>query len=451
VTGSTGVSSDLASDPLFPALKDYLIDHTGLSYYADKNAELADRIDRRLEVAGAGDCTSYLRLLKDGRAGETELDALVEELTIGETYFFRQPELFDALRDVVFPEIIEKNRATRRIRIWSAGCATGPEAYSIAILLKRDLGAALAGWDVDILGTDINRRFLQRAAAGVYDEWAFRATPDSVRTACFRPQGAHHAIAPDYRRAVSFQYHNLVKHPFPSILHDLQAFDLILCRNVMIYFNRDLCRKIISQFEGCLVERGWLALGPSDLSIDLFQHFSMRNIGGAIVHQKPGDVTIHMPPSPQPSPAYGGRGGIVDVMPPAPDVEPRAGAQSLADRGDWDAALRAYERLIDAEPLNASVHFYYALVLRQVANYDASEKTLRHAIYLDRRNALAHHHLGLLLHKRGDAKGAIRSFQNVLSVLAGLPDDTPIENGDGMTVSDLRGVARLNMETRAVL
>jgi chemotaxis protein methyltransferase CheR len=134
------MTSRLIQDPAYGLLKGFVIESTGLAYYVDKDEDLAGRIERRMSKRRAQDCAAYLRLLKDGHDGEAELDALIAELTIGETYFLRHRELFDALRDLVLPDLIERNRHTRRLRIWSAGCATGPEPYSVAILLRRELG-----------------------------------------------------------------------------------------------------------------------------------------------------------------------------------------------------------------------------------------------------------------------------------------------------------------------
>ena len=128
-------------------------------------------------MIGAHDCASYLDLLRDPFRGPSELDELIAEVTIGETYFFRHREHFDALRDLVLPDLIVRNRATRRLRIWSAGCADGPEPYSLAILLKREMAGQLPGWDVTIVGTDINRLSLARAREGKFEEWAFLSTP----------------------------------------------------------------------------------------------------------------------------------------------------------------------------------------------------------------------------------------------------------------------------------
>src|SRR6202023_2954062 len=192
------VSGDgLIADPHFPSLKAHLVESTGLTYYADKDVDLARRVRRRLSIVGAPDCASYLHILHDPLRGAAELDSLIEEVTIGETYFFRHREHFDALRDLVFPDLIARNRANRRLRLWCAGCADGPEPYSLAILLKRDMARRLTGWEVTILGTDINRRCLARARDGKFEPWALRSTPEDLKRNCFRNEGRFWSLAPE--------------------------------------------------------------------------------------------------------------------------------------------------------------------------------------------------------------------------------------------------------------
>jgi chemotaxis protein methyltransferase CheR len=464
--------TQLVRDPAYPPLKAFLIETTGLAYYADKDAELADRIGRRLSRTGLQGCAAYLGLLRDGPAGEAELDALVAELTVGETYFFRHRELFDALRDVVLPDLIERSRHTRRLRIWSAGCATGPEPYSVAILLRRELGRRVAGWEVSILGTDINREFLARAREGRFEAWAFRSTPDDLKQACFSPSGKSYVIAPEYREGVSFQYHNLVKHPFPSLLNNLSGFDLILCRNVTIYFSPDVARRMISQFHQCLAEGGWLLVGHTEPNVEFFRAFRTVSAPGATLYQKGAggqadqphvsapvkgpprltpDVPVPWSPPSVPEPAL-----LTRKIASPPQAAPRAeegpapldltAVRLLADRGAWGEAARCCERLLERDRLNPGVHFYRALVLEQTGACAEAEQCLRRAIYLDRGFVLAHYHLGLFLQRRGDLSGAARAFENALRVLSRMEDGRTFEDGDGISVADLKQLAQTHLE-----
>jgi chemotaxis protein methyltransferase CheR len=136
----------VAQDPCYARLKECLIATTGLAFYAERDERLTELISSRLSALGLGDCSSYEKLLADPELGPAELDVLIARLTIGETYFFRDEAQFAAIRNMILPEILERNQSSKKIRIWSAGCATGAEPYSLAILLARDFADRLAGW-----------------------------------------------------------------------------------------------------------------------------------------------------------------------------------------------------------------------------------------------------------------------------------------------------------------
>jgi chemotaxis protein methyltransferase CheR len=446
----------LLADAGFPRLKEHLIRATGLAYYADKDADLAGRVATRLARLHVPDCAGYLALLGDPARGEAELDALIEDLTIGETFFFRHRELFDALRDLVLPEVIDRKQRSRQLRIWSAGCATGAEPYSVSLLLKRELAGRLAGWDVSIVGTDINRAFLARAREGRFEEWALRATPEDVRRACFQRSGLSWVLAPQYREGVSFQYHNLVMHPFPSLLHNLFAFDVILCRNVTIYFSLDIVRRIISHFHQCLGEGGWLLVGHAEPNLALFRAFRTVNAPGAVLYQKsaepaasalaPADGAWCAPPPALPRELPVPPSAPAAAAPMVPPIAPELEAiRALADRGQWEQALRSCEALLERDKLNAAAYFYYAQVLEQAGRHAEAEQALRRVLYLDRSAVLAHYYLGLLLQRRGQLRPAARSFRNVLGLLARREREQVLADGDGITTGELRKLTEMHL------
>ena len=439
----------LIGDPLFPRLKEYLLASTGLSYYTDKDADLARRIGPRLSLTGAPDCASYLDILRDPLRGPGELDELIAEVTIGETHFFRHREHFDALRDVVLPDLISRNQSHRRLRIWCAGCADGPEPYSLAILLKRDMSPKLLGWDVTILGTDINRRSLARAREGKFEEWAFRSTPEQMRQHCFSKEGRLWRIAPEYQEGVSFQYHNLVRDSFPALLNNLCSFDLIVCRNVMIYFDADLSRRMIGQFHDCLVPGAWLLVGPAEPNMTYFTSFDTVNAPGVTLYQKGGGAGLH-PARRFPTGATVDRleiGSQDAILPHRPRVHPTlADARGHADRGAWEDAARCCEQLLERDKLNSTVHFYHGLILEQMKKHAEAMRSLRRAIYLDRRSVLAHYYLGLFLQSRGDPRQAERSFENSLDLLRSRGDAHVFDDADGITAAELRKLATMHIE-----
>ena len=452
-------SSSLIADPSFPRVKEFVIAQTGLAYYADKDADLARCLAPHLEARRLDDCAAYLALLGDAADGAAELDDLIKDLTIGETFFFRHTELFDALRTRVLPDLIARNRAQRRLRIWSAGCATGAEPYSLAILLRRDLADAVAGWDVTIAGTDINREFLARAGEGVFEEWALRSTPTEVRRDCFTPLGRGWALRQQFKESVSFQYHNLVTHPFPSLINNLFAFDLILCRNVMIYFSQEITRRVLDGFHQSLVDGGWLLVGHAEPSVPLFRAFQTVNAAvGAVLYQKalPGAAVAArgeewLPPPAFPALPVVAAPTIARLAPATMRAEPPEPSADLtrvrvlADRGEWEPALEVCGRLLATERLNPLLHFYQGLILEQIGRHEEAELAQRRAIYLDRRFALGHYYLGLLLQKSHRPEQAALSFNNVLNLLDRLDPGHVFSDGDGITASELVQLTRMHL------
>jgi chemotaxis protein methyltransferase CheR len=437
----------LLLDPHYPSLKRHLIESTGLAYYADKDSDLATRLDTRITQLALDGCAAYLALLKDDAAGEPERRLLIGQLTIGETYFFRHSEQFDGLREVALPDLIDRNQDSRTLRIWSAGCAIGAEPYSLAILLQQHFADRLAGWDIRILGTDINRTFLARATRGEYDERALRTTPDDVKHAWFTPSAGGWTLKPHVKDGVSFQFHNLVEGACPS---GITAVDLILCRNVMIYFDSPVIGRILDRFHECLVDGGWLAVGHAESNQELFRAFRAVSVTGATLYQKSGG-----PPA-APAPQHGwappalpaipcARAPVPDTQRASPPLPDLAAIRRLADGGHWTSAIRACEELLQRDRLNPIVHFYQALIFEQSGNETEAERAVRRALYLDRSFALAHYQLALLLGKAGRRDGAVQSLRNVLALLSPMDPGQRIPDSDGLTVQDLQQLAETHL------
>jgi chemotaxis protein methyltransferase CheR len=454
-------SEALIADPDFASTKAEIVAATGLAYYRDKDADLAEKVGRRMTALRLASCAAYLALLRDEGAGSAEFDELVAELTIGETYFFRHEEQFDALRDTVVPRLLERNAARRQIRIWSAGCATGAELYSISILLRRHFGPLLSGWDVGLLGTDINRRFLAQARDGVFGDWALRRTDDALREACFERTSGSWRVRETYRAGVSFQFHNLVKHPYPSLLHNLAAFDLIVCRNVMIYFDRAVIGECVQRFRSSLVDGGWLVVGHAEMDQESFQSFRAWSTTGTVLYERTteppaprADLASVTPPPPPPwrpplwhAPASSSSRETVPTVEsaPVPIVSGAARIRELADGAQWEEALALCAQMIDEDRLNPLGHFYHGLVLDQTGQADEAERALRRALYLDRGFVLAHYHCGLLLQKRNDVPGAVRSFRNVVDLLGTGDGDRRLDEADGISAADLAELAMMQI------
>ncbi|HEY0857674.1 MAG TPA: CheR family methyltransferase [Albitalea sp.] len=313
-------------------------------------------------------------------AGRAVVQALARQLSVGETYFFREPAAFDLLEHELLPALVaERRRSTRRLRLWSAGCCTGEEAYSLAIVLRR-LIPDIADWDVAIVGTDIHPGFLAAARAGVYGDWSFRGVPAALRETCFRPCGAaRHAVLPELRRLTRFRFGNLAQDEVPGA-----GFDLVLCRHVLMYFDARKAQQAIGRLQAALGDGGWLLLGATESTAA--DHPSLQAL-------RFGDTTIHC------KRAAGA----------APEVAKRTRAHTTHDTAArvHDAITRC-RAAIAADTCDPVRHLRHALLLEQLGRVDEARAALRRALFLDARLAAAQAALVRLNAGRGRCADALR-------------------------------------------
>ncbi|HBA88565.1 MAG TPA: chemotaxis protein CheR [Geobacter sp.] len=218
------------------------------------------------------------------------IEAMACYLTIGETYFLREVRCFEILEQQIIPEILKKRQGgEQRLRIWSAGCATGEEPYSIAILLHR-MRDSLRGWDISILATDINPHALRKAREGIYTSWSFRASPPWFKESFFRQAGdKQYELLPHIKEMVKFSNINLVEDCFPSLVTDTNAIDVIFCRNVLMYFAPQLAARVVERFRRCLFDDGWLFVSPCETSNPFLAEFDQVSFPDAILYRKSND------------------------------------------------------------------------------------------------------------------------------------------------------------------
>jgi chemotaxis protein methyltransferase CheR len=219
--------------------------HLGLQYEDSKLDYLADVMRHRMQSvgrAGFESCSDYLGSLNTSPKGSAEWQALAEQLTVSETFFFRNTDNFMALAEIVLPERIRAKAQTKQLRILSAGCSSGDEPYSLAIIVREAL-PDLDAWDVKIIGIDVNPAILLKATRGRYSEWSLRATPEDVRQRYFRADGADFVLAPEIQKMVGFEERNLVDED--PLFWGAPAYDLVFCRNVLMYFTPDTVRGVV--------------------------------------------------------------------------------------------------------------------------------------------------------------------------------------------------------------
>ena len=202
---------------------------------------------------------------------------VAEAMTTNETYFFRDPSQYEAIRTVWLPKLREDRRATRALRFWSAAASTGQEAYSLAMLLMEE---QLESWNIDILGTDFSEKVLERARTGLFQQIEVnRGLPASLLVKHFRRTGLDWQLSDEVRRMVRFETIDLRKS-----MSALGPFDLVFCRNVMIYFDNETKRKIMKEIHGTLTKGGWLLLGGAESAFGLEAWFERVVVGNLTIY-----------------------------------------------------------------------------------------------------------------------------------------------------------------------
>ncbi|MBB2203736.1 CheR family methyltransferase [Gluconacetobacter takamatsuzukensis] len=424
-----------------------IVARTGLHYYADKMDLLEMVLQRRMEACGCACPMDYLSRLSDESAGEAEWRALESAVTIGETFFFRYAEQFHALERTILPDLITRLRPRRTIRIWSVGCSNGAEPYSLAILLHRLLRArGELDWTVDILGTDISVQALERARAAEYGAWSLRDVGASERRQWFRPaaSGRHWILRDVYRRMVRFEYGNIMD--LPSGGGPAGPFDLILCRNVLLYFEATRALELVRALAERLSPPGWLLLGHSDPIGECGDFLETVTFAGTVAFRAAG--SRHGPAAPRRcvlSRASGTRLSLTAPFRPArartPDIVARADAglaraevRVLADRGAVAEARAGCRAALDLYPLDAGLHFLSGVLAEDAV---AAGEGFRRTLYLDREHVMAHVHLARLLRDAGEEDEAERMLRQARTLLHRLPPGATVPDGDGLTVAGL--------------
>jgi chemotaxis protein methyltransferase CheR len=264
------------------SLRQALYARTGMSFGASKRYYVERRLRERLNETDAGSVEAYLARL---RADPAEAETLINAFTVNETYFYREENQFRCLCNDLLPEIVSRRGAGDKVRIWSAPCSTGEEAYSIALWLLENWRMVDA-YNIEIVGSDIDTRALAEAREGLYEDRAIARLPAEVLRDYFeaRPQTQQHQLIPDLRESVAFTAANLIDRA--SMVAN-GRFDVIFCRNALIYFD-DASRKVAADnLYECLAPGGFLCLGHSESMTRMSDRFEQRRFPDAIVAQRP--------------------------------------------------------------------------------------------------------------------------------------------------------------------
>ncbi len=281
-------------------------ERTGLQIRSQELDGLAAVIDERMGALKLNPHGYYDLLNARSADTDQEWEVVIPRLTIGESYFFRDSGQFNLLRQTLLPALINSRRQTGQLvlRLWSAGCSTGEEPYSLAMLLDEILPDR-ESWDLLILGTDINKDSLAAAKQGNYSAWSFRLMKEELRDRYFQKQGADWELDPRIRSMVTFRHCNLIDDRFPISGTDFDSMDLIICRNVFIYFDTPTVGQVVKKMAETLHDGGYLMSGHGELFDAVPSTLKPRTFPESLTYKKkvgPGDA------SGSPAPVRGGRG-----------------------------------------------------------------------------------------------------------------------------------------------
>ena len=445
-------------------------------------AELAAERSAGRSGATAPDAPEYLKLLRSA-SGDEELRRLLPLVTVGKTSFFRDDRQFEALRAILPGLIARRKGGGRRVAIWSAGCATGEEPYSIAITAAE---AGAGPDDLEILATDVNPEAVAFAARGAYEPRRLREVPPEALARHFDRDGDRYVVRAALRRHITaIRPHNLVSSIFPRSA-DGAGWDVVFCRNVIIYFDTPTTQGVLTQFHSVLAPGGYLFLGYSESLFRLFEGFELTEVEGAFLYRRPetarpvptlppSSARPHLVPMPAASPQVrhlrlrpappravspgAGAAGPAVTPPPEPPLAPQEyldAAVALFSDGRFGAARELLERLLEKggevlavrltlanlygilrqvdrahesyqaalalEPLSAEAHLFYGIHLLSAEQVDGAAQELSRALFLDPDLILAHYYLGRCREAQKDVQRARLAYRNALEAFRRRPD-----------------------------
>ncbi len=445
-----------------PRLSDFVAQRMGLHFPESRWTELQRGIAATAKELGFASGAECARQLLQGPATQNQLDVLACHLTVGETYFWREKRSFELLTEQIIPALIDpRRRHDQRLRIWSAACCTGEEAYSIAIALRRVI-PDIDDWNITLLATDINPRFLRKAKAGVFGRWSFRDIPAGFQESYFRPVSeGRWEILPQIKRMVRFAPLNLVEDFYPSLENETNAMDVIFCRNVLMYFTPPQVQKVLANLYRAQMDGGWLIVGAGELSQISNSSYAAANLKGTIHYRKSADVPrlpspqfaeplearwVAKPESPIAEPPAIKRLVEIEktekVLPASSKDEGRLrqAARMFANQGRLAEALDCCQQWVERDRLNPSGHYLRAVILQEQGLIDEAIRSLRGALYLDPGFVLAHFALGNIARGRGRRRDAEKHLENARQLLSTYPLDQVLPESEGVTAGRFREI-----------
>jgi len=482
--GEGALRKDLTPDE-FGLFRDWIHQHSGIFLEESKMDSLRISLVTRATRFDFSDYRDYFRLLSND---EDEFKELMNLVTINETSFFRFPAQFDALRDKVIPQILDGRAkdAPKRFRVWSAGCSTGEEPYTISMTLLDSTLEGL-GYSSEVVGTDVSTQALERARSGIYPARSVGSLQPNVTQRWFEPVKDGYRPVKRVRDLCQFHYHNLIKEPYP--LAFMSNWDIIFCRNVTIYFRLESTKRVINSFYDALNPGGYLFIGHSETLTSISDRFEPVEIGRVFLYRKPLErkgftfdeivakrqahatsprrrPAVVEPPSRKAraqaraeaaTEAQSGSSAskeqgqaeqsveqlvaqahllleranpveALEVATRALEVEPdQLDAQLVvafahADLGNLETAASQALSILAKDPLAAPARYILGVIKADQGDIDGALTEFKRTLYIDRDFVLAHFAMANIHRQRGNTAEATREYENTLRALYSKPD-----------------------------
>jgi chemotaxis protein methyltransferase CheR len=482
-------------DTILFQLSEFIALNLALNFPKEKWIDLERNIILAAKEFGFDDVETFVRHIISKPLSRVDSEKLASFLTINETYFWRESQAFEALEQKVLPEIIKmRKKEEKRIRIWSAGCSTGEEPYSIAIAISR-LIPDIDQWNITILANDINPKMLQKASIGEYSQWSFRGVPQWLKSNYFiQKENGKFEIVPAIKNMVRFEYLNLAEDVFPSPLNNTNAMDIIFCRNVLMYFKQNRIKQVLHGLYNSLIHDGYLVLSASEFSLQNDTEFSAVNFPGMIFYQKtlkkhkrqkttplieidykpivfesplqvPEIVEKTEPVEKEPeykvipktelklnkNPIYeeaillysqGKYSEVIDKLQKEvfTSDEYILLIRAFANQGKLNDAISFCENAIGADKINPGLHYLYATILQE--NNQISEAIASHkrAMYMDSDFILSYFSLGNIYRQQGNIRNARKNYEIVLNILNKIKQDVIFPEFEGITIGRFKEI-----------
>jgi chemotaxis protein methyltransferase CheR len=475
------------SDTEFAAVAGVVAERTGLVFPHARRTAVERGVREAMARSAAVDLRAYGALLARDNA---LLDDLVTELTIGETYFFREPKHFAFVRESLLPDVVRRRGPGHAVRAWSAGCSTGEEAYSLAILLDE----AQLPERPYVLATDLSRKSLQTARSASYRVWSLRGVPATTIERYFRHEpgadgsrnSGRYDLDARLRNRVTFEYLNFALDSYPALDTGTWGMDLIFCRNVLIYLDRRTTAYVAERLRRCLATDGWIVTASSDPMLSEYTDLEPTRTDWGVFYRRTKRTPL--------APAISRESGTVVATPmiverAAPlaiaeeaeehgvtserlvlaraEAAMAAGAYRQAAEGLRDLladssasalhvralanvevaeAERACTAALGRHPLSVEHHYLRAVLLVALVRFDEAIRFARRIVYLDGNSAIGYFTLGGLLRRTDDLAGARRAYRNAHDLLLAQPADALVPLSDGERAGRLAELASIELE-----